>query len=155
MAAYNEHRELLLRVSDPNATSTVSWSNMGEYSHDGQVVSETTLKLFPDDITGVPLLKIEAHADEKGFFWNKFIAYEQGKLIRALEYTEQESADSYQTVDLQFSAKTKSLIVRHITGQINGDEPTEETRLEKYRFRGGKYRRTDVPESVVQSKPEE
>ena len=153
LAAYNEHRELLLRVLDPNASSAVTWTNMGEYSYDGQVVDTAMLKLYPQDITGVSLLKIEAHADEKGFFWNKFISYSHGKVVRALEYTEQEKADSYQTVDLQFAAKTRSVLLRHITGQVVGDDSKEQTTVEKYRFSGGKYR--SLVKKEVVSPPEE
>ena len=154
LAAYNEHRELLLRALDPNSPSPVSWTNMGEYSQDGQVVDTAMLKLYPEDITGVSLLKIEAHADEKGFFWSKFISYNQGKIIRALEYTEQESDDSYQTVDLQFSAKNKSLILRHITGQVVDEQSKEQTRVEKYRFTGGKYRSAKGKKTVMKSTQE-
>lgn len=133
---FNERKELLVRIADPNGENT--WSNMSAYVQDDFVAEKLTVKLLHKEIAGLPLLKIEASDDTQSFFWTKYVSYHHGKLLRALEYTEQESADQYQKKEPNFGPK--KLSVRVIDGTVQADGSEKQTIITKrYRYRAGVF----------------
>ena len=145
---FNERKELLIRIADPNGENT--WSNMSAYVQDDFVAQELTVKLLHKEIAGMPLLKIEANNDSQSFFWTKYVSYHHGKLLRALEYTEQESADQYQKKEPNFGPKKLSM--RVIDGVVQADGSEKQTIVTKrYRYRSGVFieKNTSEPKQKV------
>ena len=90
---FNERKELLLRLYDPN--SGIAWANLSAYTQDDFTAERLTVKLMHKEVAGMPLLKIEASNPEQTLFWTKYVSYHSGKLLRALEFTEQESETTF------------------------------------------------------------
>ena len=140
---FNERRELLVRIADPNGDNT--WSNMSAYGEEENVVEHLTVKLLHKEVAGLPLLKIEASNESQSFFWTKYVSYHHGKLLRALEYTEEESAESYQKKEPNFGPKKLSMHV--VDGLVQADGSEKQTVITKrYRYRSGVFVEKNVSE---------
>ena len=141
-ASYNERQELLLRLYDPNSEELVRWTNMGQYGSGGDVASQADLKVFPESIAGVPLMKIDVSCFEGcgNMSWTKFVSYAGGDLIRALEYTEQEEAGVYTAVELAFHPEGKRITLGRLSGSFleDGSERIERV-SEIWKFQAGSY----------------
>ena len=140
---FNERRELLLRIAESDGG--VKWSNLSAYEQEDFRAEHVTLKMLPKAIAGMPLLKIEVENEAGDFFWTKFVSYHHGVLLRALEYTEQESEDSYTKVTPQFGPK--KLHVHTIEGSILEDGREKQSIITaRYRYRSGVfYKKNESP----------
>ena len=98
----------------------------------------------------MPLLKIEASDEGQSFFWTKYVSYHHGKLLRALEYTEEETAGQYQKKEPNFGPKKLSM--RVIDGIVQADGSEKQTIVTKrYRYRSGVFieKNTSEPKEKV------
>ncbi len=144
IAAFNDKSELLLRIADTNSQSNI-WSNMGAYVEGEYTATQAVVKLFPKEVAGLPLLKIEVQNQEENFFWSKFVSYNNGALYRALEYTESESDSTYSSVKPDFGRKR--LALKEIQGSVRADGSEKQTIISKgYVLQGGIYIEKTVSE---------
>ena len=137
IAAFNDKKELLLRIADPDKKENV-WSNMGAYVEQEYAATQAVVKLFPKEVAGLPLLKVEVQNQEENFFWSKFVSYNKGSLYRALEYTESESDTTYSSIKPEFGRKRLSL--KEIQGTVRPDGSEKQIIVGKgYVLQGGIY----------------
>jgi len=149
-AMFNERKELLLRIQDPNGENT--WSNMGAYADGEFLADQVVVKALPKSIAGLPLLKIEVANPEQTMFWTKYASYHHEKLLRALEYTEIESDTTYSKKEPKFGPKKLSLL--SIEGMVQADGSEKQTIVTKrYRYRMGVFHEKNVSEPVEKVLP--
>ena len=133
---FNERKELLVRIADPNGEGT--WANMSAYTQDDYTASTLKVKLLHKELAGMPLLKIEASNADQTLFWTKYVSYHHGKLLRALEYTEEESGNSYQKKEPKFGPKKLSML--EIEGEVQSDGSQKQTIITKrYQYSSGVF----------------
>jgi hypothetical protein len=104
------------------------------------------VKLLHKEVAGLPLLKIEASNAEQTFFWTKYVSYHHGKLLRALEFSEEESDATYSKKEPKFGPKRLSVNV--VDGVIQSDGSEKQTIVTKrYRYRSGVFHEKNVSEA--------
>jgi hypothetical protein len=140
---FNERKELLVRISDSNGENT--WSNMSAYIQGEYVVERLTVKLLHKEIAGLPLLKIEASNADQTFLWTKYVSYHHGKLLRALEFSEEESELTYSKKEPKFGPKKLSMQVVEGVVQADGSEK-QSIVTKRYRYRSGVFHEKNVSE---------
>ncbi|MEC7983923.1 MAG: SH3 domain-containing protein [Myxococcota bacterium] len=149
IAVFNDKKELLLRIADGNHQNNV-WSNMGAYVQDEHTATSVTIKLFPKEVAGLPLLKLEVENHNQTFFWSKFVSYKNENLYRALEYTESESDAAYSSINPDFGRKR--LTLKEIQGVVQADGSEKQVVVSKgYVLQGGIYieKTTSEPETKI------
>ena len=147
---FNERKELLIRLADPNGED--SWSNLSAYTKDDFTADSLTVKLLHKEVAGLPLLKIEANDALMSTFWTKFVSYHHGKVLRALEYVETETNEQYFKIEPMFGPK--KLSVKEIEGVVQADGSQKQTIVTKrYRYRSGVFVEKHTSEPVQKVLP--
>ena len=133
---FNERKELLVRIADPNGEG--AWANMSAYTQDEYTASSLKVKLLHKELAGMPLLKIEASNADETLFWTKYVSYHHGKLLRALEYTEEESSNTYHKKEPKFGPKKLSML--EVEGEVQSDGSQKQRIITKrYQYSSGVF----------------
>ncbi len=143
LVVYNNKHEVLFRLYDPNGAAKTLWTNLGEYSYQGDVARELMLRLYPKEVIGRPMIRLDVACPEacEGRSWTKFVAYHDGRILRSLEYESEEKSEQYRSVDLRFNPISRNLMLSRIEGHRLPDGIFEQTRVvELWNLYGGVFR---------------
>ena len=143
LVVYNNKHEVLFRLYDPNGAAKTLWTNLGEYSYQGEIARELMLRLYPKEVIGRPMIRLDVACPEscEGRSWTKFVSYHDGRILRSLEYESEEQSEQYSSVDLTFNPTSRNLMLSRIEGRRLPDGIFEQTRIvELWTLYGGVFR---------------